>query len=111
MKNAGNGRGAFVEWPIWNLYSFGVLGNESLGIKNTFDMNLNYVLLNDLVEVIVMELNDSILTMECACADSRISAIWTTMTTPCQGGDPNKYPNEKDMQHFFFLNGVRDGRY
>ncbi|KAL6323761.1 hypothetical protein AAG906_002229 [Vitis piasezkii] len=24
-----------------------------------------------------------------------------TMTTPRQGGDPNKYPNEKDMQHFF----------
>ena len=54
---------------------FGVLGNVSSRIKNTFDMNLNYVLLNDLVEVIVMELNDSILTMECACADSRISAI------------------------------------
>ena len=34
-----------------------------------------------------------------------------TMTTPCQDGDPNKYPNEKDMQLFFFLNGVRDGRY
>ncbi|KAL6329408.1 hypothetical protein AAG906_018047 [Vitis piasezkii] len=24
------------------------------------------------------------------------------MTTPCQGGDPNKYPNEKDMQPFFY---------
>ena len=35
-----------------------------------------------------------------------------TMTITCKGGDPNKYPNEKDMQPFFlFLNGVRDGRY
>ncbi|RVW29113.1 Protein FAR1-related sequence 5 [Vitis vinifera] len=34
-----------------------------------------------------------------------------SMSTPCEGGDPNKYPNEKDMQPFFlFLNGVRDGR-
>ncbi|KAL6311290.1 hypothetical protein AAG906_019580 [Vitis piasezkii] len=33
------------------------------------------------------------------------------MSTPCQGGDPNKYPNEKDMQPFLFLNEVRDGRY
>ncbi|KAL6311958.1 hypothetical protein AAG906_007446 [Vitis piasezkii] len=24
------------------------------------------------------------------------------MSTPCQGGDPNKYPNEKDMQPFFY---------
>ena len=24
-----------------------------------------------------------------------------TMTTPCQGGDPSKYPKEKDMQPFF----------
>ncbi|KAL6316104.1 hypothetical protein AAG906_015934 [Vitis piasezkii] len=34
------------------------------------------------------------------------------MSTPCQSGNPNKYPNEKNMQPFFlFLNGVRDGRY
>ena len=25
-----------------------------------------------------------------------------TMTTACEGGDPNKYPNEKDMQSFFY---------
>ena len=25
-----------------------------------------------------------------------------TMTTPWEGGDPNKYPNEKDMQHFYY---------
>ncbi|RVW59013.1 hypothetical protein CK203_106017 [Vitis vinifera] len=24
------------------------------------------------------------------------------MSTPCEGGDPNKYPNEKDMQPFFY---------
>ena len=35
-----------------------------------------------------------------------------SMSTPCEGGDPNKYQNEKDMQSFcLFLNGVRDGRY
>ncbi|KAL6320097.1 hypothetical protein AAG906_004606 [Vitis piasezkii] len=25
-----------------------------------------------------------------------------SMSTPCEGGDPNKYPNEKDMQPFFY---------
>ncbi|RVW31133.1 hypothetical protein CK203_116367 [Vitis vinifera] len=25
-----------------------------------------------------------------------------TMTTPWEGGDPNKYPNEKDMQPFYY---------
>ena len=25
-----------------------------------------------------------------------------TMTTPCEGEDPNKYPNEKDMQPFYY---------
>ena len=54
---------------------FGVLSNVSSRIKNTFDMNLDYVSLNDLVEVIGMELDDSILTMKCACTDNRISAI------------------------------------
>ncbi|KAL6310549.1 hypothetical protein AAG906_022245 [Vitis piasezkii] len=34
-----------------------------------------------------------------------------SMSTPCEGGDLNKYPNEKDMQPFLFLSGVRDGRY
>ena len=35
-----------------------------------------------------------------------------TMTTPCQCEDPNKYPNENDMQPFFlFINGVRADRY
>ena len=68
------------EEHLWNdpydMYiDFGVLGNVSSRIKNTFDMNLDYVSLNDLVEVIGMELDDSILTMECACANSRISAI------------------------------------
>ena len=24
-----------------------------------------------------------------------------SMSTPCEGGDPNKYSNEKDMQPFF----------
>ncbi|KAL6350402.1 hypothetical protein AAG906_004353 [Vitis piasezkii] len=33
-----------------------------------------------------------------------------SMSTPCEGGDPNKYPNEKDMQPFLF-HIVRDGRY
>ena len=56
---------------------FGVLGNVSSRRKNTYDMNLDNVSLNDLVEVIGMELDDSILTMECACADSRISTIRT----------------------------------
>ena len=54
---------------------FGVLSNVSSRIKNTFDMNLDYVSLNDLVEVIGMELDGSILIMECARANSRISAI------------------------------------
>ena len=35
-------------------------------------MNFNYALLNDFVEVIGMELDGSILTMECACANNRI---------------------------------------
>ena len=25
-----------------------------------------------------------------------------TMTTPWEDGDPNKYPNEKDMQSFYY---------
>ena len=54
---------------------FGVLSNVSSGIKNTFDMNFPYALFNDLVEVIGMELDGSILIMECARANSRISAI------------------------------------
>ena len=62
---------------LWNdpsdMYiDFGVLGNVSSGIENILDMNFNYALLNDFVEVIRMELDGSILTMECACADNRI---------------------------------------
>ena len=112
MKNAGNGRGAFVEWPIWNLYSFGVLGNESLGIKNTFDMNLDYVSLNDLVEVIGMELDDSILTMKCACTDNRISAIWTNYDNTTSRWGSKQISKRKGYATFFlFLNGVSNDRY
>ena len=65
---------------LWNdpsdMYiDFGVLGNVSSGIENILDMNFNYALLNDFVEVIGMELDGSILIMECARANSRISAI------------------------------------
>ena len=81
---------------------FGVLGNVSSGIENILDMNFNYALLNDFVEVIGMELDGSILTIECACADNRIWGNEETITTPREGEDPNNTPNEKDMQPFCY---------
>ena len=65
-------------------------------------MNLNFALFNDLVEVIGISLDNWILIVECACTDNKISQYEQTMTITCKGGDPNKYPNEKDMQPFFY---------
>ena len=59
-----------------NMYiDFSALVNVTSGSENILDINFNYALRNDFVEVIAMELYGSILTMECACVGTRISTI------------------------------------
>ena len=59
-----------------NMYiDFSALVNVTSGSENILDINFNYALLNDFVEVVGMELDGSILTMEYACAGNKISAI------------------------------------
>ena len=59
-----------------NMYiDFDAPVNVTLPNEHILDINFNYALLNDFVEVIAMELDGSILTMECPCVGTRISAI------------------------------------
>ena len=60
----------------FNMYiDFGALVNVTSTNEHISYINFNYALLNDFVEVIAMELYGSILTMECPCVGTRISAI------------------------------------
>ncbi|KAL6342650.1 hypothetical protein AAG906_012517 [Vitis piasezkii] len=84
--------------------------NSSVDIFATLHGMLGEQLPNDPSDMYIDwgELNNLKKTMKCACAIVGVQEHEQSMSTPCEGGDPNKYPNEKDMQPFLFISGVRD---
>ena len=96
-----------------NMYiDFSALVNVTSKTENILDINFNYALLNGFVEVTAMELDGSILTMECACVDTRISAIWKNYYNTMWIWGSKQYSKWKWYATFLlFLNGVSDGSY